>query len=535
MAPRAYAQVAGLAGLRDSRAWRVCTGIALLGTIAGYFPLAARMGIVGLRSGDYSHVFIMPVLALALYLMTPPAAGPTQNRWGVSWGLFVTGLALRILGAVVGSDLVVKLSFPLLFPGATALCFGWYAAMRARLAVLMLVFGFGLVTDLLILSFSHGLALFAAGTVHDLASMTLAGQGPFILSGTMILSSNRAFDVAAECSGTRWITALLILTVLVSWRTRLAFRTTLKLAVAILLAAVVGNVLRIYATLATVIVSGDSHTFEGIHSLWNWVMIVCCILLLPFLARNVEHWHCRLTGTRVMAFLIAVCFALTMVLQARQGSRVGISTVDGVRRPFLLVSNSLPNTLDWLLNPPGKAGLFRLPWLAGMLFHGNSVHMLTNLIVLVLLGEVLRGSRLGNWRPMVPLLVGHAAGFVVGRMVLADRVASAGVNRVLSIGASGAVSGLFGAYVAVLLISHRKPWQALFYVAVYGASIVAGRMSLKPPYLFSVSSHLAAAAAGAAVTVAMLLAAVKNAAYHGMPDQDHGEHDQAGMDDEQRA
>lgn len=480
---------------RREFAWRA---LLLLASVALYIPVCVRVGDLGRASGDYSHVFVMPLIAAVVYLLTRPFSGEVRERRLFSAWLWGTGVVFAGVGFGLHHDLLVKLTLPVTLLGAVGVLFGWREALRFRLAAFLLLFALGLPTDLILLTFSKGLSLTAAGIAHDVVNSLLPSNGPYILRQSAILTPSHTFDVVQSCSGTRWLVALFILGTLVAWKLQLSVRAALRFAAALGSLALIANVIRICLTLMTTLLMTGRYTFDRIHSFWNVVIVAACILALPALASRAGRWRLYLSAVRVYAVLVMVGFALTMYLKALEGTTLKLSADPQTRTTRVLVQDGLPQAMQPFLSP-GADKPFRFAWIACSGFvHAGTMHCLTNLAVLILIGAALRQSVHGRWWPAIPLAVGQVAGALAGWLMLADQMNSARQIPVLAVGASGAVSGLFGAFLIALICAHRRWRLAAVYGAVYVASLALEAAPRSPSHLFSVTAHVVAVLTGAA-------------------------------------
>ncbi len=133
-------------------------------------------------------------------------------------------------------------------------------------------------------------------------------------------------------------------------------------------------------------------------------------------------------------------WATPLILLLCVGAFLGLATVDAATREALIVRWGALSAEagDWhvLLQPDRAAGLITTLGL-----HGNGTHLVGNMLFLLVFGLPAERA-LGPWRLLLLFMLGGAVSNFVAALSL-DRP-----DRVI-IGASGAVSTLIGAYLAL--------------------------------------------------------------------------------------
>ncbi len=133
------------------------------------------------------------------------------------------------------------------------------------------------------------------------------------------------------------------------------------------------------------------------------------------------------------------------------------------------------------------------PWrlMTAAFLHANITHILFNMIALWVVGGVVE-PRLGRWRYLTVYLVSALAGSVLSYVV--DPFTSS------SVGASGAVFGLFGALFVLL---RRLRMDVTGVLAIIAINVVLGFL---PGFNLNWRAHLGGLIAGTIVTAAMVYA-----------------------------
>lgn len=158
--------------------------------------------------------------------------------------------------------------------------------------------------------------------------------------------------------------------------------------------------------------------------------------LAPFINRlgSVDLW-----ATKALGAVSAVVFALQLAVS---GPRAAEGLTRGFSRDVLLRFGSLTNGLEW-----------SEPWrlLAACFVHANLIHIAMNLLSLASLGRA--GERLiGASRFVVAYVVTGVAGFVVSTLWY-------GTDPYTTMGASGAVLGLYGVLLGDRMVRRDPAWK----------------------------------------------------------------------------
>jgi len=216
------------------------------------------------------------------------------------------------------------------------------------------------------------------------------------------------------------------------------------------------------------------------------------------MARRAQAGRFRIGFTGGLAIVMLLAHAGQWHLRAEQGnSRMQVRwTPDGQPKAVVEVDQQgVPRALLPYVSPEVDGRRYGRWILTSALVHSNVTHLAVNVGLLLLLGHALRRRPGRSWMAAA-LLAGQASGTLVGWWTFD---APPGTQSVALIGASCAVSGLFGAYLVTHLLARRKWVQASLFLAIFifGIRLSTGRVN--PARQFSLASHVAGLAAGAAV------------------------------------
>ena len=470
--------------------------ILFLAGMALFIPLWVQSGQRGLGSGDYSHVFLIPVIAGVLYLARRPAGGSGSQKMRAAVVLWILGIGLRVLGDFMSSRLLAQAGLPFVLIGSVGALFGRDAARRIVFIAFFLLFSFGFVSELMLMLFSRALILVCAGAAYDAVTTFIPSHGPFLVQQHSILAPATRYDVVEACSGTRGLVALYVVGACVGWYNRLSRRDWQRFFVILFVIGVVVNILRICITIITSVLYRDRFGHDAIHEFWNLVLFGLCMLsTLPLADLARKRW--RVPGIVTLAALvIVVVHVVTVTLRAAEGShrfRVDPSTTPDtlqVQAEIIVI----PSAMEPYVSPGSEANPRRLWILTSGFVHVNAMHMIVNVAVMLLLAHGLR-ERMGRWAPGLPLLAGQILGSYAGWLAARGDPAP----NMMFMGASGAASGLFGAYLFSLAASRKIP-QGLFFAVVYAIGILFTKTTLPPTQRLAITPHFTAVLAGFLVT-----------------------------------
>lgn len=479
--------------------WRVALVAA---TLVPFLPLWIASGARGAGSGDFSHVFIIPLMALGiLWVGRDETVASVRGRRLPSrhfaLAIWALGLGVRAVGYGMHEPLVEQAGFPLAMLGAIATLFGWDQGLRFAFPLLFLLFSFGFVSDLMLRMFTGILRFVGAGFAHDVLRTALPGRGPFGLNQTMILTRVGLFDVVEACSGVRGILALAVLGSIMGWRRKLQGWRALFFVALLFAMAVGGNLVRIAATLMTAVLAQGRWSFETIHGAWNFIAFGGCILLLPTVAKWIETCRPRVSAIRLLVLLLTCSYLLMVSVRASESGARVLERRNGnaIERTLVVQTPEVPAAYEVLVTPSKPD---RYVWVLGSgLVHANPLHLVTNVIILFCLGEALLLSS-GAWLPLLPLLAGQIVGAVTGFLTVG--MTTSGAIPVF-MGSSHAVSGLLGAYLLSLAMQ-RGLWPRLFaalLLLLFVGGLRGSQAFLQPPYRLLFGAHAAALLAGCGV------------------------------------
>ena len=474
-------------------------GAVLTACTLSFCPYLNIAGVKGVTNGDYSHVIVIPLIALVVYLRSERVE-PQKPHIIKGSLLLACGIALRGVGEYWSLPLVAEVSFPLLFIGFVELLFGHGEARRVLFPALFLLFSFGFVTDILLKLFVHYLVLVSAGAACDAATTFVPHLGPFALMGnTIMVPPNIRFDVVDECSGIRGILALYVLSSLIGYAKKLSWRSALRLLLFITVASVATNLLRIAVTIVTALILRNRISYHFLHEFWNYVFFGTLIMMTPLFANWAQRLRLRFSLVGILAILMILVHIFQWHVHASEGNvNIVVHQIPNKKPEVTLKVDQYgvpPAFLPYVSSEVDGHRYCR--WIITSAFvHSNVSHLAINVFLLLMLGYAIRNDLRWTWTG-ASMLAGQVIGTLSKWPIHAQSTTSG--NGAIVLGASCAVSGLFGAYLVAHLLAHRKWVQATLFFAIYIVGLWLSAGHLGPAYQLSFLSHLAGLAAGMSI------------------------------------
>jgi exosortase A len=307
---------------RELTALLVIAGLAAL-VVLLYAASFASMATVW-RSSDYRHgVIVFPVSAYLLWRLRRPlaAAELRPSAWGLL--LLVPGVLLWSVARAIGVQTAEHLVAVLLIP-ATVLTFaGWPLVRRALFPLLFLVTAVP-VGDALV---PH-LMEFTA----DVATALLQAVGvPVHRQGQFLSLPGGEFEVAAVCSGVRYLTAGTMIALLFGY---LTYESNAKRAIfvaATAAAMVVVNGFRAFVVMGIASASDMRYLAGRDHVLFGWVLFAAVIAALIYTGtrfadpRRDESVHEPVAAPRKGRWPLVLVLGFVMLAATSQPLREGWS------------------------------------------------------------------------------------------------------------------------------------------------------------------------------------------------------------------
>lgn len=263
---------ASATGDATARAWRLPALVAL-----AFAPALASLARVWLSVDHYSHGFLIPVVAWVIAqprLRRLPPAGADPR------GLLVLAPAVGLYawGLLVGSATLQGLSVVGAVSGLVLRAWGGAGLRRLAFPVAFLLFMVPLppaVLTPLIVQLQLQVSI-AAVELLQAAGVSILREG-----NVMLLPHGQRLFVAEACSGITSIVTLLPLGVVLAWFTETGRVRRIALVAAVVPLAMLGNLIRVVATVAAAEVYGVERVTTGaLHDMGGLLTFVLAVALL---------------------------------------------------------------------------------------------------------------------------------------------------------------------------------------------------------------------------------------------------------------
>jgi exosortase A len=221
----------------------------------------------------YAHTLLVPpILAWLVWLRRAELAKIAPAVWlpGLAW--LAVGLALWLGGRAAEINLFAQAGTLMAFQGAVLALLGLRAALVLAFPLLFAGFlvPFG---DELIPALQNFTARLTVGLTH------LSGV-PAISDGLSIDTPGGKFVVAEECSGVKFLIAMVALAVLVAWTGFSRWRPRIVFVVAAAVISVLANGLRAWGTIYVAQYIGAERAGGFDHIVYGWIFFGVVITLM---------------------------------------------------------------------------------------------------------------------------------------------------------------------------------------------------------------------------------------------------------------
>lgn len=221
----------------------------------------------------YNHVLLIPpIIAWLVWLRRDELAKTTPQTWLPGALVVLSGLSLWLAGRATEVNLIAQVGVVLAFQGAILAILGVRVALVLAfpLAYLGFLVPFG---DELVPALQHVTASLTIALTH-------ASGVPAAIDGLFIDTPAGRFVVAEECSGVKFLIAMVAFTVLLGWTgfTRWWARIALVMAAAIL--SILANGVRAWGTIYAAQYVGIERAGGIDHIVYGWLFFAIVIALV---------------------------------------------------------------------------------------------------------------------------------------------------------------------------------------------------------------------------------------------------------------
>lgn len=218
----------------------------------------------------YNHILLVPaILAWLVWLRRREIARVKPQGWwpGLVW--LGGGLALWLGGRELGVNLFAQAGAVMAFQGATIALIG----VRASLVV-----AFPLLYAGFLVPFGDELIpLLQQVTAQMAVALTHASGVPAVVDGLYIDTPAGRFVVAEECSGVKFLIAMVALTTLVAWTGFTSRKKRIALVTGAAVVSIVANGVRAWGTIYVAQYVGAERAGGFDHIVYGWVFFAVVI------------------------------------------------------------------------------------------------------------------------------------------------------------------------------------------------------------------------------------------------------------------
>lgn len=221
----------------------------------------------------YNHVLLIPpIIAWLVCLRRDELAKTTPQTWLPGTLVVLSGLSLWLAGRATEVNLIAQVGVVLAFQGAILAILGVRVALVLAfpLAYLGFLVPFG---DELVPALQQVTASLTIALTH-------ASGVPAAIDGLFIDTPAGRFVVAEECSGVKFLIAMVAFTVLLGWTGFTRWRARIALVMAAAILSILANGVRAWGTIYAAQYVGIERAGGIDHIVYGWLFFAIVIALV---------------------------------------------------------------------------------------------------------------------------------------------------------------------------------------------------------------------------------------------------------------
>lgn len=221
----------------------------------------------------YAHVLLIPpILAWLVWLRRAELAQIVPAGWPRGLGVVLAGLAIWLAGREAEVNLFAQAGAVMALQGTVASLLGVRAA---------LVLAFPLLYAFFLVPFGDEIIpILQDVTARAAIALTHASGVPATIDGLFIDTPAGRFVVAEECSGVKFLIAMIALGTLVAWTGFRSWRRRVLLLVAAALTSIAANGVRAWGTIYAAQFVGAERAGGLDHIVYGWVFFAIVIAIV---------------------------------------------------------------------------------------------------------------------------------------------------------------------------------------------------------------------------------------------------------------
>ncbi len=236
----------------------------------------------------YNHILLVPLVGLWLVWMKAEELAKIAPRsWYPGLILVVAGLALWLVGRWTGLNLIAHLGAVGAIQGAIVTILGVRVGLVLALPIAYLAF---------LVPFGDEIIPFLQSITAEMAiALTRLSGVPAVIDGIYIDTPVGLFIVAEECSGVKFLIAMVTLAALVGFTRFVSWRRRAALFAAAIFVPVLANGVRAWGTIYIAQSAGVEFAAGFDHVFYGWIFFALVVALIlagawPFFEREPEDY-----------------------------------------------------------------------------------------------------------------------------------------------------------------------------------------------------------------------------------------------------
>jgi exosortase A len=272
-------------------------GVVSAGLVALTAPEWSEMARQWWHIDTYNHILLVPlILAWLVWVRREELARLVPQAWPPGIGWIAAGLVLCLAGRAGEVNLFAQIGAVTALQGAVigllGLRTGLVLAFPLVYAGFLVPFG-----DEMIPALQHV-------TAHMAIALTHVSGVPAVIDGLYIDTPGGKFVVAEECSGVKFLVAMVALSALAAWTGFTRWRPRLLLVIGAALVSILANGVRAWATIFVAQWVGAERAGSFDHIVYGWVffaIVTTAVLGLAWRHFDRDPAEAGLTATEAAA------------------------------------------------------------------------------------------------------------------------------------------------------------------------------------------------------------------------------------------
>jgi exosortase A len=248
----------------------------------------------------YNHVLLVPVIiGWLVWLRRSELTRLTPMVWSPGLVLVATALCLALAGRAAGINLVEQAGVVLAFVATAVVMLGLRIA--AVIAFPLIYAGF------LVPFGDEIIPAMQKLTAHITVALTHVSGIPAVVDGLSIDTPGGKFRVAEECSGVKFLIAMLALSTLVAWTAFRSWRRRVALVAGAVAVSILANGVRAWGTIFVAQYVGAERAGGFDHIVYGWIffaLVIAAVLATAWRYFERDPGEAGLTAAQALALPI---------------------------------------------------------------------------------------------------------------------------------------------------------------------------------------------------------------------------------------